>query len=533
VFMVALAGTFGMYQMMLSQLRIGGPVYDTIQQSNNLIADILPPDEFIIESYLVALELSNADTPLEIKQYIERFRKLQLAYETRHAYWIDQLSAGPLKQKLVEDSYKPAMQFYQLVNREVIPPVEAGANLESVRKILDTTVRAAFLQHTAQIQQTVALAKQRIQEVESTADTMRERWHTVVIVFGLTAVVLLGTLSLILVRSIVIPLNQLIERVRDMAEGSADLTKRVEVRSSDEIGRLSALINAMILRIHDVFVRTRASSIHLNSTSVEIASSAASQCTTVQTFNASGTEIAAAVKQMSTTGHELAKTMVLVDSRAGEAAEFASAGRSALQGMQESMQTLGEATSAFSAKLEVIREKASGINVVVTTITKVAEQTNLLSINAAIEAEKSGEAGRGFLVVAREIRRLADQTASASMDIELMVRQMQSAVTSGVMEMDKFNGQVSRCTQLVGSINGQMGQVIEQVGVLKERFSHVTDSVQQQSEGVGQINAAMGTLIAGFRQVGHVANEFEQASSRLRASATELQLDVGKFVLQD
>ncbi len=86
------------------------------------------------------------------------------------------------------------------------------------------------------------------------------------------------------------------------------------------------------------------------------------------------------------------------------------------------MQRLADATGSISAKLGVVREKASGINSVVTTITKVADQTNLLSINAAIEAEKAGEAGRGFLVVAREIRRLADQTAVATLDIEQMVR---------------------------------------------------------------------------------------------------------------
>ena len=117
------------------------------------------------------------------------------------------------------------------------------------------------------------------------------------------------------------------------------------------------------------------------------------------------------------------------------------------------------------------------INLVVTTITKVADQTNLLSINAAIEAEKAGEAGRGFLVVAREIRRLADQTAVATLDIDQMVRQMQAAVTSGVMEMDKFNEQVGRCMGQVGEINGQMGQIIAQVTTLKQRFSLVADGL--------------------------------------------------------
>ena len=103
------------------------------------------------------------------------------------------------------------------------------------------------------------------------------------------------------------------------------------------------------------------------------------------------------------------------------------------------------------------------INLVVTTITKVADQTNLLSINAAIEAEKAGEYGLGFLVVAREIRRLADQTAVATLDIERMVKEMQYSVSAGVMEMDKFSEQVRQVVSEVGTIGGQLGQIITSV----------------------------------------------------------------------
>jgi methyl-accepting chemotaxis protein WspA len=107
-----------------------------------------------------------------------------------------------------------------------------------------------------------------------------------------------------------------------------------------------------------------------------------------------------------------------------------------------------------------LNEKASNINQVVTTITKVADQTNLLSLNAAIEAEKAGEHGRGFVVVATEIRRLADQTAVASYDIEQLVKEMQSAVSSGVMGMDKFSEEVRRGVQEVEQVSGQLTQII-------------------------------------------------------------------------
>src|SRR5215211_7117102 len=138
--------------------------------------------------------------------------------------------------------------------------------------------------------------------------------------------------------------------------------------------------------------------------------------------------------------------------------------------MAATMQQLAAATGSISSKLGTIREKAGGINLVVTTITKVADQTNLLSINAAIEAEKAGEAGRGFLVVAREIRRLADQTAVATLDIENMVRHMQSAVSAGVMEMDKFGEEVRSGVAQVTKINQMTWDIINEVQGLSGRF---------------------------------------------------------------
>src|SRR5262249_28588891 len=154
-----------------------------------------------------------------------------------------------------------------------------------------------------------------------------------------------------------------------------------------------------------------------------------------------------------------------------------------LGGMEGAMQQLVESTASVSSKLAIIREKADAINSVVTTITKVADQTNLLSINAAIEAEKAGEYGRGFLVVAREIRRLADQTAVATLDIENMVRHMQDAVSAGVMQMDKFSGEVRAGVGRVAELNGQTGQIIEEVHALSDRFHLVNEGVRNQAVG--------------------------------------------------
>ena len=195
------------------------------------------------------------------------------------------------------------------------------------------------------------------------------------------------------------------------------------------------------------------------------------------------------------------------------------------------MKQLVDSTDSISSKLAIIREKAENINVVVTTITKVADQTNLLSINAAIEAEKAGEYGRGFLVVAREIRRLADQTAVATLDIENIVRHMQDAVSAGVMQMDKFSGEVRAGVQRVAEISGQTGQIIEEVRALSDRFQVVTEGMRNQAVGAEQINDAMGQVTAGSQQTQTALQEFNKAAGHLRHSVETLNEEVGQFTV--
>src|SRR5262249_5274410 len=155
-------------------------------------------------------------------------------------------------------------------------------------------------------------------------------------------------------------------------------------------------------------------------------------------------EVGATSKKISATSKELLQTVKELTEVAERTATLAGSGQAGLNRMKSTMQQIMEASGSINAKLGVLSEKASNIGTVVTTITKVADQTNLLSLNAAIEAEKAGEYGRGFSVVSTEIRRLADQTALATNDIEQMVKEIQSAVSAGVMGMDKFSEEVRR-----------------------------------------------------------------------------------------
>ena len=197
--------------------------------------------------------------------------------------------------------------------------------------------------------------------------------------------------------------------------------------------------------------------------------------------------------------------------------------------MESTMRQIVEAAVSIASKFEVLNEKARNINSVVTTITKVADQTNLLSLNAAIEAEKAGEYGLGFSVVATEVRRLADQTAVATLDIDQMIKEMQTAVSSGVLSMEKFTDQVRRSSEDVNQVSSQLAVIIEDVQEFTPRFENVQQGMHFQTQGAKQIKQAMVQLNESAQQAVVSIRHSNSAIDSLNDAAQSLQSGVTKF----
>ncbi|MEO5510461.1 MAG: methyl-accepting chemotaxis protein, partial [Longimicrobiales bacterium] len=198
----------------------------------------------------------------------------------------------------------------------------------------------------------------------------------------------------------------------------------------------------MVEDLTSLIADVQQSGIQLNTSATEISATSRQQQTTATEIASTTLEVGATARQISATSKELLRTMNDVTRSADATADLAGSGQQGLSRMEASMGQITEATAAINTRFAVLNDRAANINTVVTTIAKVADRTNLLSLNAAIEAEKAGEYGRGFAVVATEIRRLADQTADATTDIEQMVREIQSAISAGVMGTDKFSEEV-------------------------------------------------------------------------------------------
>lgn len=313
-----------------------------------------------------------------------------------------------------------------------------------------------------------------------------------VAIVAVVSIVVACAAAIVISRSISRSVSKVMAYTRDVSEGNLCHTLPVERR--DEMGMMAHSINQMVLALRSLVQQIQRSSVQVNSSAAELSATAREQEAIVSTQVDSTKLVVNSVHQISEVTNNLVETMRQVAETSQQTAHFASSGQTDLQRMDEAMRLMDNASKAISSKLQTIHEKADNITTVVTTITKVADQTNLLSLNAAIEAEKAGEYGRGFTVVAREIRRLADQTALATLDIKDMVKEMQGAVTSGVMEMEKFMAEVRHGTEDVERISTQFGQIIGQIQDLTPQFDRVNEAMQHQSEHAHEINSAVREL---------------------------------------
>jgi len=335
--------------------------------------------------------------------------------------------------------------------------------------------------------------------------------------------------ALFVARSISTPIRRAVDLARQVAAGNLRATVPGGMR--DETGLLLEALQTMAGDLRSLIGRVQSATAAVTGAVSSLQTTAASQEEVVTRLGESTTQTVSAVEEITVTGKELARTMDTVNEMAGHSGAMAIEGRENLASMDTTMRQLAESTASFGARLAEINERAKTINLAVTTIAKVADQTNLLSINAAIEAEKAGESGRGFLVIAREIRRLADQTAVASLEIDQVVKGMQLSVSSGVMEMDRFTNRVETGVEEIAGVSGQLAEIISSVKGITERFGQVAEGMQAQSQGAEQIRDAMTQVADNAARSEAGLDDFQDARASLERAAAGLQTEIDRFRL--
>ena len=342
--------------------------------------------------------------------------------------------------------------------------------------------------------------------------------------FGfILTIVVLGYIA----KSITKPIEKAIDASKKVSEGDFNIS--FDDIPNDETGKLLTTIKTMADNLNSLIAGINESSLQVKSTANKIELTSSMQKKKIQNFSEFTSNIAAASAEISATTKDLVSTMTNVANAASNTSENANQKHDDINKMEAQMTELLNATSKISKKLSVLDKKATNINSVIDTINKVADQTNLLSLNAAIEAEKAGEYGQGFSVVATEIRRLSDQTSNATFDIEEMIKEMQAAVNSGVMEMDKFSDEVRKIVAVVNEVGKSLAESIKEFRDLIPHFEIVLESMESQSSGAVQINESISNLNENAKHAVEFLSEFTEASNSLNEAVNRLHNEISKF----
>lgn len=347
------------------------------------------------------------------------------------------------------------------------------------------------------------------------------------IIIGLMTLIIVLAAAIFIAKSITHPVIALTKVAEKIAHG--DLSPKIEKASSNEVGVLSLAIETMARNLKSLVNQVKASGSQVAVTIEDVSNTVAQQEIAAQETGSASQAITSSARKISITAKELTGTMQEVNEVAQDTALLAESGIDGLQIMENSMGELSTANQTVSTELRIIQEKANAIKGIITTMTKVADQTNLLSLNAAIEARKAGEYGRGFKVVAKEIRRLADQAAKSTLEIETMIGGMLNAVHNGVHAMNNLSDKIKYGVDEITAVSVQLGNVIRHVQGLPPRFEMVLQGMESQSiradhikESIAQLNQSAQKTVASLETT-------RKKLSLLGVTANSLQNEISKF----
>lgn len=479
-------------------------------------------DSYVTSQQLVGLssrrELTAADLA-EFKSFEERLKQYMASYQNTINDPDDQTALDTFR-RLEEDYIKILDQVLEAYRQK---------NYDEAERLVNDVLTPAWvngrLHLNGVIERNRESAESATNDIVSAVATAKGS----MVVSLLLAIVAAGICGLLLLRAITAPVQRVVHALDKLRSG--DLSMRLSLDRKDEFGSIETGFNEMAEALANLVAQAQRSSVQVTTSVTEIAATSKQQQATATETAATTTEIGATSREIAATSRDLVRTMTEVTSAADQASVLAGSGQQGLARMEETMHQVMGAADLVNAKLAILNEKASNINQMVVTIVKVADQTNLLSLNAAIEAEKAGEYGRGFAVVATEVRRLADQTAVATYDIEQMVREIQSAVSAGVMGMDKFSEEVRRGMFEVQQVGEQLSQIIHQVQALAPRVLMVNEGMQAQATGAEQINQALAQLsdastqtVESLRQASFAIDELSQVAAGLRGGVSRFKV---------
>lgn len=480
----------------------------------------------MLDTRRLLLRFADEGAPALLDSYREQFTASEQAFDEQFGHYMNTVTDE--KERALAEQFRQQQRLYlnrqgQLLDSLLTTDLRQARQFSAERVFPEWEKGRDLLGELIELNRTQADAAAL--EIRNAVRVL-EVGMLIAILLAIFASAVCGWL---LMRAITTPVERIVNTLKVLESG--DLSVKLDLHRRDEFNAIELGFNSMVGELKNLVGNAQRSAVQMTTSVTEIAATSRQQQATATETAATTTEIGATSREIAATSRDLVRTMGEVSDNAEQTSILAGTGQLGLARMEEIMHQVMGAADVVNGKLSILNEKAGNITQVVTTIVKVADQTNLLSLNAAIEAEKAGEYGKGFAVVAVEVRRLADQTAVATYDIEQMVREIQSAVSAGVMGMDKFSEEVRRGIGEMTQMGDQLSQIIQQVQALAPRIQMVNEGMQAQSTGAEQINQALVQLseassqtVDSLRQAGAAIDELNQVANNLRVGVSRFKV---------
>jgi methyl-accepting chemotaxis protein len=335
-------------------------------------------------------------------------------------------------------------------------------------------------------------------------------------------------ISFFVPRSLARNISAMTSVIREIASNNLAVDDLL-VTSQDELGRTCAALNGMKNSLRDLIQPIARTAEHVASASEEISSSANQQAQGAETQKGQATQVAVAMQEMSATVHEVSENSNLAAQASQQAADTAREGGAIVEGALAKVRLIAESVSATAQKMEELGKSSDQIGRIIGVIDDIADQTNLLALNAAIEAARAGEQGRGFAVVADEVRKLAERTTAATKEVAQMVQSIQSGTKSAVAAMHLGTTQVEDGVQTTARAGDSLKQIIRMSEQVGEMITHIATAATEQSSATDQVNQNVEqiTRLVGESAIG--AQQSAKACQDLSGIALDLQKSVASF----
>jgi methyl-accepting chemotaxis protein len=332
-----------------------------------------------------------------------------------------------------------------------------------------------------------------------------------------------------IIRNFVTRLKRITDAMDKVSEG--DLSVELKIYANDEIGDLGRGINRMLHSIHDVIVSIKSTAEEVASAADQLQSSSEQMATGAEEVAAQASTVAVATEEMSATVQEIANNCLHAAEGTKQVDTSANNGRVIVEETIRMMGTLSNQVRATSHTVAELGKRSDEIGKIVITIEDIADQTNLLALNAAIEAARAGEQGRGFAVVADEVRALAERTTKATKEISDMIKGIQKETHGVVESMDKGVSQARAGTMEAGKSREALKEILTQVETLNEQVNQIATAAEQQTATTSEISNNINQITQVVQETAKGAQESADSANQLAGLADELRNLVVKFRL--